>query len=101
MDGANAWQRLRYVTIPMILPLILIVAVLRAIDASKIFDLVYNLTQGGPGTSTETLGFYMYRLAFRSFDQGYAATVSVILSIMVGVLVSLLFRLGKSGGLRV
>lgn len=94
VDGANAWQRFRFVTLPTLAPLISVVVILRAIDASKIFDLVYNLTQGGPGTSTETLAFYMYRLAFRSFDQGYAATVSVVLSIIVGVLVGIFLKFG-------
>ncbi len=100
VDGANAWQRFRLVTLPMLAPLIAIVAVLRAIDASKVFDLVYNLTQGGPGTATETLAFYMYRLAFRSFDQGYAATISVVLSIIVGVLVAVFLKLGGPARVR-
>jgi multiple sugar transport system permease protein len=53
------------------------------------------LTFGGPGTSTETMSFYMYRLAFKHFNHGYAAAVSVFLSIIVGVLVTLFLRFSR------
>ncbi|MGO4838117.1 carbohydrate ABC transporter permease, partial [Rhizobiaceae sp. 2RAB30] len=77
IDGANGWHRLKSIILPSLAPLIAVVVLLRAIDASKIFDLVFNLTQGGPGTATETLAFYIYRLSFKSYDLGYGAAISV------------------------
>jgi multiple sugar transport system permease protein len=95
IDGANRLQSLLYVTLPMLMPLIGVVALLRGIEASKMFDLVFNLTGGGPGTSTETIGFYTYRVAFKSFDQGYAAAVTVVLVVLVGALIGTLVGFGQ------
>ena len=83
---------------PLMLPFTIVAVLLRAIDAFKIFDLVYNLTGGGPGTATETISFYLYRIAFKQFDLGYAAAVSVVLSVIVGVLVTGYLRLARRLG---
>ncbi|WP_420002634.1 carbohydrate ABC transporter permease [Arenibacterium sp. LLYu02] len=96
IDGANGWQRLRRIILPSLAPLISVVVLLRSIDAFKIFDLVFNLTQGGPGISTETLAFYIYRLSFKAYDLGYGAAISVALSVLISVLISLFLRLGRA-----
>jgi multiple sugar transport system permease protein len=95
IDGANGWHRFSRIILPSLAPLITIVVLLRAIDAFKIFDLVFNLTQGGPGTSTETLAFYIYRLSFKSYDLGYGAAISMVLSLLVGFLISVFLRFAR------
>jgi multiple sugar transport system permease protein len=101
VDGASGVQRFVDVIWPLMLPFTIVAVLLRAIDAFKIFDLVYNLTGGGPGTATETISFYLYRVAFKQFDLGYAAAISVVLSLIVGALVTVYLRLARrlSGGM--
>lgn len=98
VDGASPVRRFVDVVWPLMLPFTVVAVLLRAIDAFKIFDLVYNLTGGGPGTATETISFYLYRIAFRQFDLGYAAAVSVVLSLIVGALVTIYLRLARRLG---
>lgn len=95
VDGASSLQLFTRVIWPIMLPITTVAVLLRSIDAFKIFDMVYNLTGGGPGTSTETISFYMYRVAFKSFDHGYAAAISVFLSIIISILVTLFLRLSR------
>jgi len=76
MDRASPWQVFRFITFPLLIPTVIIVIILRMIDCTKIFDLVYTLTQGGPGTATEVMYLYIYIRGFRSFDLSYAAAMS-------------------------
>ncbi|RUM20510.1 sugar ABC transporter permease [Rhizobium vallis] len=92
IDGANAFQILRHVTLPMLKPVILVTLMIRMITALKSYDLIYMLTQGGPGKVTETISFYAYRLGFRFLDIGQAAAVSFILLTAVIVLTVVLLR---------
>ncbi|WP_429818952.1 carbohydrate ABC transporter permease [Ensifer sp. B1-9] len=93
IDGANAFQILRHVTLPMLKPVILVTLLIRMITALKSYDLIYMLTQGGPGKVTETISFYAYRLGFRFLDIGQAAAVSFILLAAVIVLTVMLLRI--------
>lgn len=93
IDGANAFQILRHVTLPMLKPVILVTLLIRMITALKSYDLIYMLTQGGPGKVTETISFYAYRLGFRFLDIGQAAAVSFILLAAVVALTILLLRI--------
>ena len=68
IDGANSWQRFRFIVLPLLLPVLGVAILFRAIDALRIFDLVYVLTGGGPGGSTETLSVYAYKLFFYKGD---------------------------------
>ena len=86
MDGATRWQMLITITLPLLLPHILLAALLRSIDSFKIFDKVYALTGGGPGQATETLSMYVYRLGFKFFDVGMASAAAVIMIIVAGAL---------------
>lgn len=79
LDGASWWQRFRDVTLPLLKPAILLALVLRAMDLVRIFDQIFILTQGGPGTATETVSLYIYRTAFRFSNFGYAAAMSFVL----------------------
>ena len=76
IDGAGRWQRFWQITLPLIRPLMLVALLIRALDVFKIFDTVFSLTFGGPGTFTETITLYVYLLGFRNFRLGYTAAVA-------------------------
>lgn len=78
IDGATGLQAFRHVTLPMLSPFILVAAVIRTIDALKTFDTIYVITQGGPGTASETLNLYLYLQAFSFYQMGKASAVVVI-----------------------
>lgn len=77
-DGASYWQTLRDVILPLLKPAILLALLLRSMDLLRIFDQIFILTQGGPGSSTETASLYIYRTAFRFSNFGYAAAMSLV-----------------------
>jgi len=79
IDGASVLQRLRYITLPLLRPVIFVILVLRTTDAIRIFDEVYTMTGGGPGYATETMCLYAYNRGFISFNMGYASAVSYIM----------------------
>ncbi|MGQ3684410.1 MAG: carbohydrate ABC transporter permease [Candidatus Loosdrechtia sp.] len=83
VDGANSWQQFRFMTFPLLLPILGVAILFRAIDALRIFDLVYVLTGGGPGGATETLSVYAYKLFFYKGDFGQGAATSVIVLLLV------------------
>ena len=99
IDGANDWQVLRDVTIPRLLPVLSVVAVLKTIFSLKVFDQVVTLTGGGPGQSTQTLAYLVYSTAFRWYDVGYASALAYILSLALIGLAILYMRvaLRKAG----
>jgi len=83
IDGANAWQALVHVTLPMLRPVLLVVLTIRLIDLFKIFDVIYILTsRGGPGTATQTLGLLTYNTGFIFLATSRAAALGVILVVM-------------------
>jgi len=86
IDGATFWQELIYVTIPMMLPAIMVTFAFRLILAFKVFDEVYLLTGGGPGTSTEVLSFTLYQRFFREDKTGYGAATSMSIIFLVSIL---------------
>jgi len=90
IDGANFWQGLRYITLPWLKPMILVVLLLRTMDSLKVFDQVYALTGGGPGISSLTVGVYAYTKGFRNFNLGYAAAISWVLA-FITILISLFY----------
>jgi multiple sugar transport system permease protein len=83
IDGANAWQTLRHVTLPLLTPLILISLTIRAMDAFREFDLIFLLTQGGPGRKTEVIGMLAYRTGFNYYDMGRASAMAYIILFLV------------------
>lgn len=76
VDGATYWQTVRDVVLPLLKPTILLALLLRSMDLLRIFDQIFILTQGGPGSATETVSLYIYRTAFRFSNFGYAAAMS-------------------------
>lgn len=83
IDGASDLQVLRYVTLPLIKPVVVVTVVLRAIEAFKEFDKPYILTGGGPGAATEVIDMFTYRAAFVNFNFSYAAALSIVLFIVL------------------
>jgi multiple sugar transport system permease protein len=90
IDGASSWQVFRYITLPLLSPTILVAVLIRLMDAFKTFDVVFVLTKGGPGMSTEVLSYYTYRYGFKFFHMGYAAALSYVLLVIV-VIISQVF----------
>ena len=83
IDGANEWQIIRYVTIPMVSPVILTALILRLIDALKTFDIIYAMTGGGPGYASETLNIMGFKYSFEYFRMGQSAVILVVLFFVV------------------
>lgn len=92
VDGASRWRIFRDIELPLLRPVLVLAALLRGMDLIRIFDPIFILTQGGPGFATETISLYIYRTAFRFFDFGYAAAMSVLLLVLTTVLARALAR---------
>lgn len=93
LDRASAWQRFRYITLPLLRPAIVTVVVLRVIIALRAFDAIFAATGGGPGTATEILNLYAYRVSFNSLSLGYGATLTTTLLILTAFMTASLRRL--------
>jgi multiple sugar transport system permease protein len=89
IDGANAWHMFRHITLPLVWPFIMVAIVIRTIDALKVFDTIFVITQGGPGTASETLNIFLYLQAFQFYKIGYASAVVVIFFVII-IMLSLL-----------
>jgi len=92
LDGASTPQIFIFITFPLLRNIITIALLLRTIDAFKLFDKIWVLTQGGPGLTTENIPMYIYYKAFRYFDMGYTAALSYILLIIVSTIATFLLR---------
>jgi multiple sugar transport system permease protein len=99
VDGASRVQTLAHVVFPFLRPLVLFVLIIRSMDAFRIFDQVFVMTGGGPGTTTQTITFYNYVMAFRQLRMGRASALGVItlliLSLVIGAWIYLLYRREK------
>lgn len=93
VDGAGPWWRLRYVTLPLLKPAILVVLIFRTLDAFRVFDLIYVLTGGGPGTATEPIALYTFTALLQNLQFGYGSALSVIV-FLVTFGIALLFIKG-------
>jgi multiple sugar transport system permease protein len=90
IDGANGWQIFRLIELPLLAPLIVVAVLLRVIDSIQYLDLVYVITQGGPGTATELLNYLSFRTGFHEFEMGQAAAIAyVVLAVTMAVTVAL------------
>jgi multiple sugar transport system permease protein len=85
IDRASEWFKFRRITFPLVWPLLLIAVMFRAIEAFRLFDLVYILTGGGPGGTTETLSYNVYKVAFFGFDTGRASAYGILMVIVVTI----------------
>ncbi len=98
LDGANRWQMLLRVTIPMMWPVIAIATLLKAIFSFKMFDQVVTMTGGGPGRATQTINHLIYQQGFSFLDMGYASATAVILVVGLTVFVAFYVRTLMKGG---
>jgi len=86
IDGASSWRLFWDLTLPLLKPVIAIAVLLRVMDALRLFDIVFVITNGGPANATTTASFYIYKVGRRFLDIGYAAAISlVVLAVTVGV----------------
>ena len=90
LDTRTSWQRFRYIILPMLRPAIVIVLIFRTMIALRAFAAIFSATGGGPGTATEILNLYSYRVSFNSLDLGYGAALGTVL-LLITVGVSLIF----------
>jgi len=95
IDGATPWQMFRNITLPLVLPFIMVATIIRTIDAVKSFDIIYAITQGGPGTASETINLYLYSVAFAYYDVGYGSAIAVVFFVLIVALSMLLLHLRK------
>ncbi|MGQ7847048.1 carbohydrate ABC transporter permease [Granulosicoccus sp. 3-233] len=87
IDGASWWMTFRRIVLPAIMPVMFIAVLIRALDLFRVFDLVWTMTQGGPGTATETLSIYAYQMAFREFEISYSAAIAFLVIVLLTVFV--------------
>jgi multiple sugar transport system permease protein len=97
IDGASEWQQFQKITLPLIKPALLIALLFRTMDAFRVFDLVFVMTQGGPGDSTNVLQFYGYKKIFAEGLMGYGSTLSVLAFFITFVIALLYLKLIGTG----
>lgn len=95
VDGASGLQRFRYITFPMLTPSHFFVIMMLTINSFKVFDLIFALTNGGPGTSTKVIANYIYDQSFVSWNYGKSSAASMILFLIVGTITIIQFRFEK------
>lgn len=92
VDGAGAWRQLWHVTLPLLRPALAVALIFRTLDAFRVFDLIYVLTGGGPGTATEPIALYAFNALFSNLRFGYGAALSVIVFLVTFLLALLYLR---------
>lgn len=95
VDGASESQILRYITLPLLRPTLLTAVMLRTIFAFKVFDEIFLLTGGGPGTATEVISLYIYNVFSRQFRLGYASFLALGLAFIISIFVIFYRRVGQ------
>jgi len=98
VDGATTFQSFLMVVLPLITPVILIVLVLRTMEAFKVFDIIWIMTGGGPANSTQTIAIYAYQTAFQGYDFGAGAALGYLIALIIMALAAVYLRLlGRTG----
>lgn len=98
VDGSGSFQTFLHIVLPMLAPYMVVAFVLRFIDSFKVFDIIYILTRGGPGTSTQNLAYYTYDLGFGRFEFGSAGALSIIQLILLIVGTTAILALARRRG---
>lgn len=93
MDGAGDWRQFREITLPLLRPALLVAILFRALDAFRVFDVIYVLTGGGPGTSTEPLSLYTFNTLLQHLRFGYGSALSVLIFLVTFMLALVYIRL--------
>lgn len=92
IDGASWWMTFRRIVLPAILPVMFIAVLIRALDLFRIFDVIWTMTSGGPGTFTETISIYAYQMAFREFEISYSSAIAFLVIFILTVVIIWLLR---------
>lgn len=92
LDGASWWRTFRLVVLPAIWPVVAIAVLIRALDLFRLFDVIWALTKGGPGTMTETISIYAYVLGFQQFETSYTAAMAFVIIVILAVTVTVVLR---------
>ncbi len=92
LDGAGFWRTFSRIVLPAIWPVMAIAVLIRALDLFRLFDVVWALTRGGPGTRTETISIYAYVMGFQQFETSYTAAMAFLVIIILSVVVTLALR---------
>jgi multiple sugar transport system permease protein len=92
LDGAPFWRVFRFIVLPAIWPVMAIAILIRGLDLFRIFDIIWALTQGGPGTMTETISVYAYNQGFKQFETSYTAAIAFLVIALLTVLVTWAIR---------
>jgi len=93
IDGASAWKIFWHVQLPLLKPMIVVALLFRAIDASKIFEVIFVLTGGGPGTTTELISIYAQRVGFQNWELGDASAICLLLGFVSLLAASLFYKI--------
>jgi multiple sugar transport system permease protein len=93
IDGASRWQVFRYIQLPLLRPMIILALLFRTIDASKTFDIIHVLTEGGPGNSTELVSVYAFRTSFVTWDLGVGAAVCLLIGFVSLLVASIFYKI--------
>lgn len=96
-DGAGDWRQFREITLPLLRPALLVAVLFRALDAFRVFDVIYVMTGGGPGTSTEPISLYTFNTLLQHLRFGYGSALSVIIFAATFTLALLYIRLAGRG----
>jgi multiple sugar transport system permease protein len=92
LDGLSEWQKLWRIVMPLIWPVVTVVVLIRLIDSIRVFDVIFVMTRGGPGTTTEVLSVFSYITGFTAGDMGSAAAIAWVTVLLVNVLVAIFLR---------
>ena len=92
LDGASWWRTFRLIVMPAIWPVVAIAVLIRALDLFRLFDVVWALTKGGPGTMTETISIYAYVQGFQQFETSYTAAMAFMIIVILAVTVTIILR---------
>lgn len=95
IDGAGWWRKTRYITLPMLAPVVMVALLIRVVDTSRMFDQVYSSTRGGPGTSTLTTSILVYNDTFINYQFGYGAAMAVTLTLLLSPVYFFYIRLTR------
>ncbi len=96
VDGATTWQQFRFITLPLLRPLIFLAMIFQVTDAIRMFDLIFVMTAGGPANATQTLNMYAYKVGFSFLNMGYGSALAVVLML---VCIGISFVLVRYSGL--
>ena len=92
LDTNSGWDTFRFITLPLLAPVLFTVTMLRMVEAFKMLDIPFSMTNGGPGAATQTISFYVYLTGLRNFNQGYASAMAYLLLIAMMVIATIFFR---------